>query len=226
MLCLAAKLLSVGVLADAASRSFAAGDSGAVAEAAAGLRTANFIEPHKAPFAAGDGLFLAGDFAAARQRFEEALSLAGTADECVIRVNLVLTIERLGDAESQAENPTAAGRLFAEGLAVVEGAPDGCFDASPESGGASGGETTAGEKLEQAGDRLQQKADAAATDNSSPQPSEEPRQDESPADPARQGQLEQLRESAKDAQRERNSGQERDEYLRGDDLGPGVDRPW
>ncbi len=96
VLCLSAKRLSVGILADTAARSFAAGDAGAVADAAAGLRMANFVEPQKAPFAEGDGLFLAGDFAAARQRFEEALSLAGTADECVVRVNLALTIERLG----------------------------------------------------------------------------------------------------------------------------------
>ncbi|RAX44413.1 hypothetical protein DQ354_15665 [Arthrobacter sp. AQ5-06] len=218
VLCLSAKLLSVGMLADTAARSFAAGDSGAVADAAAGLRIANFIEPHKAPFAEGDGLFLAGDFAAARQRFEEALSLAGTADECVVRVNLALTIESLGDAQAKAEDPTAAARFFAEGVAVVEAAPEGCFDASGEAG--------AGKTLEQAGERLQQKADAAAADNTTPQPSEQPGEDEPAADPGRQSQLEQLKDSAKEAQSERNSGQERDEYLRDDDFGPGVDRPW
>jgi hypothetical protein len=226
LLCLSAKLLSVGMLADTAARSFAAGDSGTVADAAAGLRIANFIEPHKAPFAEGDGLFLAGDFAAARQRFEEALSLAGTADECVVRVNLALTIERLGDAETNAKDPTAAARLFAEGVAVVEAAPEGCFDRAGETGGEAGPEKGAGEKLQQAAERLQQKADAAAVDKDSLQPSEQPGPDEAPADPGQQSQLEQLKDSAKDAQSERNSGQERDEYLRDDDFGPGVDRPW
>lgn len=226
VLCLSAKLLSVGMLADTAARSFAAGDSGGVADAAAGLRIANFIEPHKAPFAEGDGLFLAGDFAAARQRFEEALSLAGTADECVVRVNLALTIERLGDAQAKAEDPTAAARLFAEGVAVVEAAPEGCFDAGGGAGGEAGPEEGAGEKLEQTGERLQQKADAAAADNTTPQPLEQPGQDELPVDPGQQSQLEQLKDSAKEAQSERNSGQERDEYLRDDDFGPGVDRPW
>ncbi|MCO4257050.1 hypothetical protein NG701_06860 [Pseudarthrobacter sp. HLT3-5] len=225
VLCLSAKLLSVGILADTAARSFAAGDSGGVADAAGGLRTANFIEPHKAPFAEGDGLFLAGDFAAARQRFEEALSLAGTADECVVRVNLALTIERLGDAEAKTEDPTAAARLFAEGVAVVEAAPEGCFDARAASAD-SGTDADAAEKLEQAAERLQQKADAAAADNTTPQPPEELGQDEPPADPGRQSQLEQLRDSAREAQSERNSGQERDEYLRDDGFGPGVDRPW
>ncbi|WP_426990661.1 hypothetical protein [Pseudarthrobacter sp. Y6] len=221
VLCLAAKLLSVGMLADTAARSFAAGDSGGVADAAAGLRIANFIEPHKAPFAEGDGLFLAGDFAAARQRFEEALSLAGTADECVVRLNLALTIESLGDAQAKAEDPTAAARLFAEGVAVVEAAPDGCYDDVADTGAEAG----TGEELEQAGERLQQKADAAA-DNTTPQPSEQPGEDEPAADPGQQSQLEQLKDSAKEAQSERNSGQGRDEYLRDDDFGPGVDRPW
>ncbi|MHA7296824.1 hypothetical protein [Pseudarthrobacter sp. MDT3-1] len=225
VLCLAAKMLSVGILADTAARSFAAGDSGSVADAAGGLRTANFIEPHKAPFAEGDGLFLAGDFAGARQRFEEALSLAGPADECVVRVNLALTIERLGDAEAKTEDPTAAA-LFAEGVAVVEAAPEGCFDSGADAGADASAESGAGEQLKQAAERLQQKADAAAADNTTPQPPEAPGQDALPADPGQQSQLEQLRDSAREAQSERNSGQERDEYLRDDGFGPGVDRPW
>lgn len=222
VLCLAAKMLSVGILADTAARSFAAGDSGGVADAAGGLRTANFIEPHKAPFAEGDGLFLAGDFAAARQRFEEALSLAGPADECVVRVNLTLTFERLGDAEAKTEDPTAAAQLFAEGVAVVEAAPEGCF----ASGADAGADSSAGEQLKQAAERLQQKAGAAAADNTTPQPPEEPGQGELPADPGQQSQLEQLRDNAREAQSDRNSGQERDEYLRDYGFGPGVDRPW
>ncbi len=157
VLCLAAKLLSVGVLAGNAARAFDAGDSGAVADAAAGLRIANVIEPHKAPFAEGDGLFLAGDFGAARQRFEEALALAPEADGCAVRVNLVLSIERLGDAEVTAGDPTAAGRLFAEGLAVVEAAPAGCLRRVPKAARVTGGRqrgcsanADAGNKLEQA----------------------------------------------------------------------------
>lgn len=221
VLCLAAKLLSVGILAGTADRGFAAGDTQAVADAAAGLDVANFIEPQKAPFAAGDSLVLAGDFAAARQRFEEALSLAVTADACVIRVNLALSIENLGDERVAAEDPTAAGRLFAEGLAVVNAAPAGC---SADGESAHSG-TGAGEKLDQAADRLGQKAADAAAGDATPQPTKSPQQ-EQPADPGRQSQLEHLEESGREAQRERSTGQERDEYLRDDDYGSGPDRPW
>lgn len=219
VLCLSAKLLSLGILAGAADRGFAAGDARAVADAAAGLDIANVIEPHKAPFAAGDSLVLAGDFAGARQRFEQALLAAGPADGCIIRVNLVLSIERLGDQRVAAEDTTAAARLFAEGLAVVDSAPEACF---PD-GGSGGAETGAGGQLERAAERLKQKADDAAAGGATPQPAEgQP----APSDPGRESQLEQLQESSREAQRERNTGQERDEYLRDDDYGSGPDRPW
>lgn len=226
VLCLAAKMLSVGVLAGNASRAFAAGDPGAVAAAAAGLRVANFTEPHKAPFAEGDGLFLAGDFAAARQRFEEALTVAGQTDECVIRVNLVLSIERLGDARATAGDPAAAGLLFAEGLALVEDAPAACFDAAEAGGGAERAEAEAGEKLEQAAERLARKVDQAAAGTPTTDAAETPGQEAPPAEPGTQGQLDELKKSSREAHSERNSGRERDEYLREDDFDPGTDKPW
>ncbi|WP_255769485.1 hypothetical protein [Pseudarthrobacter sulfonivorans] len=220
MLCLAAKLLSVGVFAGTAGSAFEAGNSGALADAAAGLRIANFTEPHKAPLAAGDGLFLAGDYAGARRSFEEALQLAGQTDGCVIRVNLALSIERLGDAKAMAGDPAAAARLFAEGLAVVEGAPAGCFDSS--AGGSAG---AAADKLKQAGERLTRKGEAAAG-ALAPGPGTHSGEPAQPAEPGTQSQLDQLNESSRQAQGQRNAGQERDEYLRDDNFGSGAERPW
>ena len=221
VLCLCAKLLSLGVLAGQAGAGFASGDEAAVDHAAAGLRAANVIERHKAPFAEGDARVLAGDFEAARQLFEEALALSGPGDECVIRVNLVLSIERLGDARLAAKDPTAAGWLFAEGLAVADGAPEGCLAPGRPAG------ADAKEKLDQAEARLRQKsADAEAGEGTAPQP-EGPNGD-SPAepDPGRQAQLGELRDSARNSQAERNNGQERDEYLRDGDYGAGPDKAW
>jgi hypothetical protein len=220
VLFLAAKLLSVGVLAGSAIRTFEAGDAHGVADAAAGLGIANIIEPHRAPFAEGDSLVLAGDFATARQRFEEALSLAGPEDACVIRVNLVLSIEHLGDERADAEDLAAAALLFAEGLAVVDSAPAGCFTSR-----GSGDSAGTGEKLDQAAARLEQKA-ADATGAAAGSRADYPEQDEQPSHPGRQSQLDQLQDSAREAQRERNTGQERDEYLRDEGRGAGPDRPW
>jgi hypothetical protein len=214
-LCFSAKLLSLGIFAGQASRAFDARDAGAASSASAGLRAANFIETHKAAFAEGDSLVLAADFAGARQRFEQALDLTGPRDECVIRVNLVLSIERLGDARLQAEDPTAAGRLFAEGLAAVDAAPQGCF--------ASGGEET-GEKLKQAESRLKQKSQDGKSE-AAPQPEGETG-DPQPEAPERQSQLDQLKDSARDSQLERNTGQDRDDYLSDSDYGAGPGKPW
>ncbi|MDQ0678165.1 hypothetical protein QFZ30_001547 [Arthrobacter pascens] len=215
VLCFSAKMLSLGIFAGQAARAFDAQDAGAAESASAGLRAANFIETHKAAFAEGDSLVLAADFAGARQRFEQALALTGPKDECVIRVNLVLSIERLGDARLQAEDPTAAGRLFAEGLAAVGAAPQGCF--------ASGGQET-GEKLKQAEARLQQKfQDESAA---APQPQSETGDPQSEPGPERQSQFDQLKDSARQSQLERSNGQERDDYLRDSDYGSGPDKPW
>jgi hypothetical protein len=221
VLCVCAKLLSLGVLTGQATTGFESRDSRAVGDAAAGLRAANVIERHKAPFAEGDARVLAGDFEAARQLFGEALALSGPDDECVIRVNLVLSIERLGDARLAAQDPAGAGRLFAEGLAVVDGAPDGCL------AGAQSAAPDAKEKLDQAEARLRQKSeDAKAGEGAAPQPDGTNGEPPAAADPERQSQLEELRDNARNSQLERNNGQERDEYLRDGDYGAGPGKPW
>ena len=222
VICLSAKLLSLGVLAGQAATGFEHGDVNAVGSAAAGLGTVNVIEPHKAPFAEGDARVLAGDFEAARQHFEEALVLTGPHDDCVIRVNLVLSIERLGDARLAARDATAAGQLFAEALAVADGAPGDCLAAPGQPG-----TPDAGEKLDQAETRLRQKSEEAkAGEGTGRQPDGEKPEAPSEPDPRQQTQLEELKDSARNSQLERNNGQERDEYLRDGDYGSGPEKPW
>ena len=226
VLCLSAKLLSLGVLAGQAATGFEARDAVAVASAAAGLRAVNVIEPHKAPFAEGDARVLAGDFEAARQLFEEALAFAGPDDECVIRVNLVLSIEQLGDARLAAKDATAAGKLFAEGLAVVEGAPEGCL-AAPVSCGDRTPPRTRGRSWNRP-------KPASGRNPGTPRPAVAKAQaargqqsgDAGRRRPATQTRLEQLNDSARNSQLERNNGQERDEYLRDGDYSSGPDKPW
>ncbi|MGC0237382.1 hypothetical protein [Arthrobacter sp. SD76] len=101
LLGVAAKFLSLGLLAGQAAEAYAAKDTAAVEAAAEGLNPANVVERHKAPFAAGDAKVLAGDYPAARILFEEALDgvPAVSPDDCVIRVNLSLAIEHIGDAK-------------------------------------------------------------------------------------------------------------------------------
>ena len=220
VLCLAARLLSLDPLAGHAARAFDAKDAAAVGQAADALMAGNIVERHKAPFAAGDAQALAGNFAAARLRFEDALELApaGSPDACIIRLNLVLSIERLGDEKLRGED-TGAAALFTEALEVVGAAPDGCF-----SGGAA---ADAGEKLSEAEGRLNGKLntarDSAAEHGNA---AEESASEEPEADSPSPNQLEQLEQSARESQRERNNGRERSDYLEDSGSGPGVDRPW
>lgn len=216
-LCLAAKLLSLGILGGQAASGFAAGDAAGVQAAAGGLSVANVVEPHKAAFAAGDAAVISGDFAAARGLFEQALGTvpAGSGDECLIRVNLVLVIERLGDQRLQAGDPASALALYREALAAVGQAPESCLVADAEAG--------TGTRLAEARERLDAKLGAAGQ-STEPAPAEELPGDTS-AGAALQDRLEQLQDRSRQAERERNSGREREKYLDSND-GAAPERPW
>lgn len=216
MLLIAAKAFSLGVLGNSAADGFDRGDSAAVASAASGLAIANIFEPHKAFFAAGDALVLKKDYAGARGRFEEALAAAPASDSCRIRVNLVLTIEALGDSELETGDSIEAARLYAEGLVVIKEAPPECFSESPS---AQGNE---GEKLNRADARLKEKSGQSSQQQ--PQQGDGGDAQPRPSDEERQSQLQKLEQSGKSAQQERNTGRQRDEYL--DSDGSGTDRPW
>ena len=223
---LAVKLLSVGYLGGQAAGAFGSGDQASVASAASGLGIANFVERHKAPFAAGDALVLSGDYAGARTLFEASLADAPPADECKVRVNLVLSIERLADRRGAAEPGdagTEAAKLYDDGLAVVKAAPPGCF--SPDGGqDNANGADGEGDRLREAEGRLQAKADKLGSPAAEPGggADEQPQPDPEP----QQSQLDKLGESAKSAQRERNDGRQRDEYLNGADSETGAEKPW
>ncbi|MBT2537929.1 hypothetical protein [Arthrobacter sp. ISL-69] len=223
-LALAVKLLSVGHLGGQAAGAFGSGDQATVASAASGLGIANFVERHKAPFAAGDALVLSGDYAGARTFFEASLADATPADECKVRVNLVLSIERLADQTAEPGNAgTEAAKLYDDGLAVVKAAPPGCFSPEGSQGNANGADGE-GDRLREAEERLQAKADKLGSPAAEPGDGadEQPQPDSEP----QQSQLDKLGESAKSAQRERNDGRQRDEYLNGADSETGAEKPW
>lgn len=212
-LAVAAKLVSVGLLGGSAAGAFAAGNAADVGSAAAWLKVANLLEPHKAPFASGDAHALGGDFSAARKDFEDALAAGPGNDECKVRINLALSIEKLGDTAAASDAPSATS-LYAEALGVVESAPPACH------GEGSANAEGEGKDLDAAKERLNGKQ-AANRDAGSGSPSSS---GQTPAPKA--DQLKQLQDSVQRAQQERREGQDRDDYLRSPDDGGGVDRPW
>lgn len=223
---LAFKLLSAGYLSGQAVGAFTRGDQSEVASAAAGMGVANLAERHKAPFAAGDALILGGDYTGARALFEAALADAPPADECKVRVNLVLSIEKLADKSAEsAEARTDTARLYGEGLAVVEAAPPGCF--RPEDGrDGTNGADGEGDRLREAEERLKVKAAKLGSQQAETDPGDGGVEQPKPPPEPQQSQLDKLKESGQAAQRERNEGRQRDEYLDHANPGPDAERPW
>ena len=229
---LAVKLLSVGYLGGEAAGSFTRGDQAALHSAAYGLGVANIVERHKATFAAADALVLAGDYAGARSLFEASLADAAPADECKVRVNLVLSIERLADEAEEAAasgNPPAsaaeAAGLYDDALAAVRAAPRGCFSPEDSRDGPNGADGE-GERLREAEGRLQSKAEQLGNGGADAKPGKDGGQQPQSDPEPQQSQLDKLEESAKSAQRERNGGMQRDEYLNNADAELGTDKPW
>ncbi|PYI67485.1 hypothetical protein CVV68_10365 [Arthrobacter livingstonensis] len=215
-LLLACKLLSLPIFAGQAAHSFGLGNGDGTLRAARVMGAANVVERWKAPFAAGDGHVLRGEYPAARDEFAAALALAPEAAACKVRVNLVLTLEQLGDAAAKAGDPASAANHFRAGASEVAQAPRGCF--IPHEGGNKDGE---GDRLRQAGERLaeKQRSRAQAGDQAQSGKAEDP--SGVPAPP--QNKIDQLDNRGQGAQRQRAKGLQQ----RGDQDPPAeYGKPW
>ena len=230
-LLVAAKLLGMSVFAQQAIWAFDAKDGAGVSSAADGMGVADVVETHKSHFARGDAYVLAGDYARARGAFEEALRRTGADDECTVRVNLVLSIEKLADAAKESGDTAGATTLYDEGLAVVEAAPEGCFQPdSPQN------QRQQGERLGEARERMeseraeaqpqpgqQQQGQPGTQPSPAPSPSQDPAQ--AAEEQARQERLEELEQKSEAGQQERVESEQRRDYLDSPPQAP-VDRPW
>lgn len=207
LLLVAVKLLTMVSLGNEARAAYDEGALTRVEQAASRLGILNLIERHKAPFARGDALVLAGDLDGARGAFEEALGVApqGGVEACQIRVNLVLTLERLGDAALASAGLDAAKPYYDRVQVVVGDAPRGCFQ--PPSG-------ATGQQLGDARSRAEQK--------SKPPPTTRQPQQGDPSQPSQDKQR-QLDDKTRKNQQERAQGQGQPP---GSSSRPQVDKPW
>lgn len=207
-----AKVLSMYAFAYAAAAAYVDGDYTGTVQAARWLDPFNVFEPYKAPYNRGVGLAAAGDLDPARAAFEEALPLAPGLEQCAVRVNLAIVIERMGDAAQADDDRPTAVAFWEEALAVMQESPEGCRTpaADPVSPDPEQNmEDTVDEEIRRLLEKLQEP-------NEPPPPPQDPEQDE-----AEQPDLE-------DIQNQLDQGaEERDEYLEGDQGGSsGTDRPW
>ena len=203
----AAKLLTMVSLGDEALRSYAAGNVTGTENAASRLGFLNVIEAHKAPFARGDARVLAGDYEGARAAFEESLALAprDSRESCQIRVNLSLSLEKLGQAAQNAGHPDQAKQYFDRVQQVVNDAPPGCFD---------------GDAQDEEGQQLRD-AQQRAQDQNQQQQDQQNQQNQQQDQPSEDKQ-QQLDEKTQENLQQRQQGDEQ----HGAVTKPPVDKPW
>ncbi|WP_028660530.1 hypothetical protein [Nocardioides insulae] len=103
-------------------RAYAAGDFPAALEDYDANRRLNVLERWIAPFDAGVAAFRTGDHQGAVARYREALTVVPEDRECVVRINLALAFEALGDDAARSGDRAAAEQHWQAGVnALAEG---------------------------------------------------------------------------------------------------------
>ncbi|MDN5893159.1 MAG: hypothetical protein L0H93_03950 [Nocardioides sp.] len=156
----------------------------------AGNRTLNAIERWRAPFNEGDARFGSEDYDRAIMDFEAALKHAPADQRCVIRVNIALAHEEIGDAAKEDQNTLAAIEAWRAGREVLaEGECD-------------------TEDSRSTDERLEQKVRSEDADEKK----QKPQKKKQKPDPERERKKEKLKERNAEGQAERKDSQELEDY--------------
>ena len=167
----------------------------------------NFIEPWIPWFNRGDAKAADLDFTPAIDDFEHALELAPDDKECLVRVNLSLSWELLGDSYAASGFPQGALQLYDAAEKVITDAGDKCDPPDP-----------AAEELSEAGERIKEKKSAA-------EQATEEQEAQDPSSSEQDDKLEELDEQGQQSDQEKANGDARD---RGEEEGQSgfTEKPW
>lgn len=222
-LLLALKLLSLPLLTGGAADDHAKGDGAGVRTAGERLGVGNVVERWRAPYVEGTGRAMSGDLDGGRSLLEAALSRTSRPeDDCTVRTNLVLTVERLAGAAGESGDAAVEKQLAEEALALIEEGPEGCLDGSDDGNGGA-----AGERQREAQQRLQEKTQGGDDSKDEEQPAEpdQPEEQTPAEDPEAQRRSEELQRRNEAGQAEAESQQNLDEARRSHD-GRYAEKPW
>ena len=215
-LALCGKLLSMYAFAHQSAAAYAEQDYAGTVQAARGQNVLNWFEPYKAPFNAGVGLADAGELRGARAAFEQALSLAHGLEQCAVRVNLAIVLERTGDAAMRDGDAASAAEAWQQALLVSRDAPPEC--GTPDADGSSPDpDRDMSETLDEQQQRLREKLEDGDGRDPQEQEQQQPEQQEQPD------------ESELDDIKDRLEQGAQDRDARDQDEGGGstsTDRPW
>ena len=231
VLLVALKLLSLPLFAALSQWAYSEREFERAADLTAPLGVVNVVEPWVHHFDRGAAYAQVGVLEVARQELTRALELAPDDERvsCVIRVDLVLTIEAQGDSAVLDLRFADAQALYEQGLQVVEEAPEGCFEPPEDQQ-----EPDTRQPLEDARDRLDEKGEQAQGEQGDPQDGgggdEEgdqgaPEEGEGDGGAGGQDPLDRLREQGEESQRQQQQedDREREEQRDPDDY---DGRPW
>jgi hypothetical protein len=213
----AVKLIGMVLISGQVAAAFEKQDYASATSLARWLTVVNVIDPWKAHFAVGDGLAGQGLDPDAQGEFETALGLAAPRDQCPVRVNLSLVLERQGDAviEQDASKRDEASAFYDEALEVIDDAADSCRQPSAT------GEDGTDEQLSDSEERLTEKKQALQepSEEETEPAEDQPQPDGSPSDAT----VEQLEEKLRDAGQDRSDQQTAERTPADPDY---VDKPW
>lgn len=154
---LAIKLISMSIVGGRSVSLYEGGDYEGSLNSSQQQKFVNIIERWKAPYNTGTNYLQLGLLPEARAELESALPLASPLEQCPIRSNLAITLERMGDAELAAGRVNEARDLWMQGLTVLD-------QAAPECD-----ESTSDEPMDDTQQRIEEKlAEEEATDPNDP----------------------------------------------------------
>jgi hypothetical protein len=213
----AVKLIGMMLVSGQVAAAYEREDYPSATSLARWLTVVNVIEPWKAHLAVGDGLAGQGLDADAQVEFERALGLAAPDDQCPVRVNLSLVLERQGDAviETDESKRDEASAFYDQALEVIDEADESCRRPPKQ------GEEGTDDELSDSEQRLTEKKDALEEPSEDETDSGEdgPETDGSPSDAT----VEQLEEKLRDAGQDRSDQQTAERTPSDPDY---VDKPW
>lgn len=201
----ATKLISMSVIADRTVSLYSEADYEGSMNSAQQQKFVNILESWKAPYNTGTSMLQLGLLDEARSELETALPLAEPPQQCPIRANLAITIERQGDAKLAADDTAGAVALWQEALAVVDARDQSC--ASTEF------EPPTVESTERIQQKLQEQSEA-----------QEPNEGEEPPESTQSPEITELEEKLEQNQQDR---QDELDQERGETEGDSShDKPW
>lgn len=215
-----AKLVHQHLVAELALAQYLDGEAEAALNTAGQLHWLNLVERWKPDYNTGTSLLALDALDDAVAAFERALPLASPPEQCPIRANLAIALERQGDRSLAGNDPAGAGAKYEAALAVIA-------EQDPSCPGSTSGRSLADSEI-RIREKLEQLEQQAEDPNADPQDQDgdgrpdDPQDDPSQPDPDL---LDKLEEGLEGNTQEREEDVE-DRQNWEDGGGGNVDQPW